>query len=84
MTQADQPQHLTARERCYAEIVNVAPEALARYYAEYPERLLDERAREAQAWSVRGMKRILLILDKYEITDIPNRAQPTPKPSRLK
>lgn len=58
-----------ARKRAYEEIVRVAKEGLARYYAEFPERLGDERANDALAWSMRGIGRVLRVLDAYEIRD---------------
>jgi hypothetical protein len=73
----------TARERCYDEIVSGVKVGMARYYSEYPERLADERSNEAVAWSTRGIQRVLLILDKYAIEDLPNPAQePAPPNSR--
>ena len=62
---------LSAQERCYAEIVNEATEGLARYYREYEERIDDQRSKDAQEWSMRGVKRILKVLDKYEISEKP-------------
>lgn len=58
-----------ARKRAYEQVVAVAKEGLARYYAEFPERIGDERAADALAWSMRGVKRILRVLDQYDIRD---------------
>lgn len=58
-----------ARKRAYEAIVQVAKEGLARYYAEFPERLGDDRAAEALAWSMRGVARIIRVLDQYDIRD---------------
>lgn len=66
---ADKVHEADPRKRAYAEIVTVAKEGLARYYGEYPELLGDKRASEALAWSMRGVARILRLLDKYVITD---------------
>ncbi len=65
----------TARARCYAEIVASVKEGFARYLLEYPERLGDERNNDAQAWSLRGLTRVIKILDRYAITDLDNPAQ---------
>jgi hypothetical protein len=58
-----------ARRRCYDEIVVCCKEGLARYYAEFAERLGDGRAKDALDWSLRGINRIHRILDQYEITE---------------
>ena len=63
-----------ARKRLAEDIVRVAKEGLARYYAEFPERIGDERAADALAWSMRGVGRILRLLDNYDVRD---RAKPT-------
>ena len=47
----------------------MAKEGLARYYAEFPDRAGDDRAGDAAAWSLRGIGRILRVLDKYDIRD---------------
>ncbi len=60
-----------ARKRAYEQIVAVAKEGLARYYAEFPERLGDERAADALAWSMRGVGRMIRVLEQYEIRDRP-------------
>ncbi len=65
----------SVRDRVYTEITQVAKEGLARYYGEYPELLGDDRAKEALAWSMRGIKRILRVLDGVEITDRPAKAK---------
>lgn len=59
----------TARERLRAEIVAVVKEGLKRYYQEFPERVADERSGDALAWSWRGAKRVLDVIDRYEIRD---------------
>ena len=69
------PDQRSARQRAYDEIVAEAKSGLSRYYAEYPDRLADERSRDAVAWSTRGISRVLRILDRYEISDLPNDAQ---------
>jgi hypothetical protein len=61
----------TPRDRLYAEIVAVAQTGLERFYAEFPEYAEDDRAKEAANWSLRGVRRILQVLDKYEISDPP-------------
>ena len=55
------------RADLYARIVAVARDGLARYYSEYPEMANDERAKESARWSMRGVIRILRLLDEYEI-----------------
>ncbi len=59
----------TARERLRAEIVALVKDGLKRYYQEFPERAEDERAGDALAWSWRGAKRVLDVIDRYEIRD---------------
>ncbi len=44
---------------------------VARYYTEYPDRLSDTRSVDAVAWSMRGMRRVLQILEQYDIQDRP-------------
>lgn len=60
-----------ARKKCYEQVVTVGKEGLARYYAEFPERLADDRANDALAWSMRGIGRIIRVLDQYEIRERP-------------
>ncbi len=60
-----------ARKQAYEQIVAIAKEGLARYYAEFPERLGEERAADALAWSMRGIGRIIRVLDQYDIRDRP-------------
>lgn len=64
-----------ARKRAYEEIVRVAKEGLARYYAEFPERIGDERAADALGWSMRGIGRIIRVLDGYDIRDRSSKAE---------
>lgn len=64
-----------ARKHVYAEIVRIAKEGLARYYAEFPERIGDERAVDALAWSMRGAGRILKMLDNYDIRERTTKAK---------
>ncbi len=59
----------TARERLRGEIVVIVKDGLKRYYQEFPERVADERAADALAWSWRGAKRVLDAIDRYEIRD---------------
>ncbi len=59
----------TARERLRAEIVTLVKDGLRRYYQEFPERVGDDRAADALAWSWRGAKRVLDAIDRYEIRD---------------
>ncbi len=61
----------SARNRLAQAIVTEAKDGLARYYFEFPERLGDERAADALAWSLRGVGRIVRLLDHYEIRDKP-------------
>lgn len=57
------------REKIYEDIVTIAKEGLARYYMEFPERIGDERASDALAWSMRGTSRILRVLDQYDLRE---------------
>ncbi len=59
------------RKRVYAELVTIAKEGLARYYLEFPERLADDRAADALAWSMRGVGRMIRVLDQYDIRERP-------------
>jgi hypothetical protein len=67
------------REKLYEQIVTSAQEGLARYYMEFPERIGDARAREALDWSLRGVSRILRLLDEYDLVHRPP-ADPEQKP----
>lgn len=67
----------SVRNRAYTEIAQAAKEGLARYYAEFPDRLGDERAADALAWSMRGINRILRVLDGYEIRERPSKGDVT-------
>lgn len=55
------------RAECYAKIIGLAKEGLARYYSEYPALIGDDRSKEAIAWSTRGVERVLRLLDDYTI-----------------
>ena len=57
-----------ARKELYAAIVAQARDSLARYYSEWPERLDNERSKDALEWSMRGIGRVLRLLDGYDIT----------------
>ncbi len=59
----------TARRKCYDAINQSVRDGFARYYAEFPERLGDERAQDALEWALRGVARIYGILDQYDITE---------------
>jgi hypothetical protein len=59
------------RQRCYDEVVACVRDGLARYYLEFGDRLGDQRAADAVEWSLRGLERILEILDEYGITELP-------------
>ncbi len=62
------PPNKTERQVLYDRIVKETRDALARYYSEFPERTGDARAEDALAWSLRGIGRILKILDEYDCT----------------
>ncbi|HXI18487.1 MAG TPA: hypothetical protein VNM48_19150 [Chloroflexota bacterium] len=47
---------------------------IARYYGEHSDRLGDSRSADAVAWSTRGIRRILQILEQYDIQDQPRGA----------
>ena len=49
-------------------IVAEARDALGRYYLEFPERLDGTRSKDALEWSMRGVGRLLRVLDGYDIT----------------
>lgn len=69
-----------ARKRAYGQIVVIAKEGLARYYAEFPERIGDERATDALAWSMRGIARIIRVLDEFDIRERPSRVKEASEP----
>ncbi len=62
------PPTKTERQQLYDRIVIEAQAGLSRYYSEFPERTGDARAEDALAWSLRGIGRILKILDEYDCT----------------
>ena len=49
-------------------IVGITKAALGRYSEEFPERVGDERNKDALDWSFRGVARIVALLDDYEIS----------------
>lgn len=55
------------RQELYDKIVQMTRDGISRYYAEYPEYIGDDRANEALEWSLRGIARILHLLDDYDI-----------------
>jgi hypothetical protein len=57
-----------AREQLYEKIIISAREGLARYYMEFPDRIGDVRAKDALEWSLRGVSRLLRIIDEYEVS----------------
>jgi hypothetical protein len=57
----------TARTTCYQEIRICMKDGIAKYYKKYPERLLDERSKEAIDRSMDGLQCIFQVLDKYQI-----------------
>lgn len=63
---------LTARQECYKRIVALVKRQLESYYRRYPERSVDERSKDAEDWSIRGIRDILSILDTYDIKYYPN------------
>ncbi len=66
------------RKELYAKIVAEARDALGRYYLEYPDRLDGTRSKDGLEWSLRGIGRLLGLLDGYDITP-KGHAKPSPK-----
>lgn len=64
-----QPRRSAVRQRVYAEIVACAREGLAAYYQRHPERLGDERAKDALTDSMAGVASILKVLDRYDVAE---------------
>ncbi len=56
------------RKELYAAIAAEARDGLDRYYREFPERLDGKRSKDALEWSMRGVGRLLKVLDGYDIT----------------
>ncbi len=56
------------RDELARRIVGVTKAALGRYSEEFPERVGDERNKDALDWSFRGVGRIVALLDDYEIS----------------
>jgi hypothetical protein len=56
------------RAKLKEQILQGMKEAFARYYAEFPDRILDQRSREAEEWSMRGINRIFAVIDQYDLT----------------
>ncbi len=54
-------------------IVGITKAALGRYSEEFPERVGDERNKDALDWSFRGVGRIVALLDEYEISRKPKK-----------
>lgn len=59
----------SARAKLYADITEIMKDSFERYGGEFPDRIGDERNIEAVSWSIRGLNRILRLLDKYEISE---------------
>lgn len=57
------------RTKLYNMLLTDVETSLQRYYAEFPERLGDDRSNDAINWSTRGIQRILRILDNYEFVE---------------
>ena len=68
------------RNELARRIVGITKAALGRYSEEFPERVGDERNKDALDWSFRGVGRIVALLDDYEIS----RKQPREKPQEKK
>ena len=56
------------RNELARRIVGITKAALGRYSEEFPERVGDERNKDALDWSFRGVGRIVALLDDYEIS----------------
>jgi hypothetical protein len=65
---ADKLPLLTARQECYKRIIGSAKEHMEAYYRRFPERAVDERSKDAEAWSLATLREAFNILDEYEIT----------------
>jgi hypothetical protein len=55
------------RRRLYDGISAVFKDGFARYYGEFPERLGDARSSDGLAWAMRGLARVLQLIDGYEV-----------------
>lgn len=60
-----------ARAKCYAELRACMSAGIREYYGEFPDRLADVRSVAALEHSMRGLQRILDVLDRYEIRERP-------------
>ena len=56
------------RAKLKQDILLGMKEAFARYYAEFPDRILDQRSKDAEQWSMRGINRIFAMIDLYDLT----------------
>lgn len=68
---------LTARRESYRRIRDLVKRDVSEYYDRYPERALDDRARDDEDYLVRGLRNIFIILDDYMISF---RSEDDPKP----
>lgn len=63
---------LSARQDCYRRIIELMKRQLEAYYRRYPERSVDERSKDAEDWSIRGIRDIISVLDSYVIEYYPD------------
>ncbi len=67
------------RDELARRIVGITKAALGRYSEEFPERVGDERNKDALDWSFRGIARIVAMLDDNEISRKQPREKKKPK-----
>lgn len=58
---------LSAKTQAYRRIINIVKRGLTAYYTRYPERATDERSKDAEDWSIRGIEDVMRVLDDYVI-----------------
>lgn len=58
---------LSAKQEAYKRIVEHTKQQMAEYYEKYPERAVDDRGKDAEEESLRGLRGIFDILDDYII-----------------
>lgn len=63
---------MTPRQKCYTEIKALMRDDITTFYKENPDKFGDERSQVAIDISLKGLGRILMILDKYEIGEKAN------------
>ena len=62
------PEKRAARLECYAAIRKVMGDGIVHYYRNNPKQLDDARSKAAIEASMQGLRRILAVLDGYQIS----------------